>query len=282
MVEVRPLEFRRATFDFSRTYLMGVVNVTPDSFSDGGACSEDGAALARGLKLVADGADLVDVGGESTRPGAPPVSAREEAARVVPVVRALAHGATVSVDTYKASVAAAALDAGAELVNDISGGALDPEMLRVIARHGAYVILGHLRGTPADMATHARYDDVVREVVAELAQRIEAAAAAGVARERMLVDPGIGFAKNGDHNLALLANLDQLSVLGCPIVVGVSRKSFLGRLTGREVNEREVATAAADTAAVLHGAHVVRVHDVALQRDAVLVADAIRRAACTP
>jgi dihydropteroate synthase len=282
MVEVRPLEFRRATFDFSRTYLMGVVNVTPDSFSDGGAWAEGNAALARGLKLVADGADLVDVGGESTRPGAVPVSAREESARVVPVVRALAAGAIVSVDTYKATVAAAALDAGAELVNDISGGALDPDMLRVVARHGAYVILGHLRGTPADMSARARYDDVVREVVAELAQRIEAATAAGVARERVLVDPGLGFAKSAEHNVALLANLDAVAALGCPVVVGASRKSFLGKLTGREVNERELATAAADTAAVLHGAHVVRVHDVAAQRDAVLVADAIRRAACTP
>jgi dihydropteroate synthase len=282
MVEVRPLEFRRATFDFSRTYLMGVVNVTPDSFSDGGNWVEGNAALAHGLKLVADGADLVDVGGESTRPGAAPLSGREETARVVPVVRALAAAATVSVDTYKASVAAAALDAGAEVVNDISGGTLDPDLLRVVARHGAYVILGHLRGTPADMTSHARYDDVVREVVAELAQRIDAAVAAGVLLGRVLVDPGIGFAKTAEHNVALLANLDRFAVLGCPIVIGASRKSFLGRLTGREVHERELATAAADTAAVLGGAHMVRVHDVASQRDAIVVADAIRRAACTP
>jgi dihydropteroate synthase len=284
MVEVRPLEFRRATFDFSRTYLMGVVNVTPDSFSDGGAWAEGKAAVAHGLALVAGGADLVDVGGESTRPGAPAVSAGEEAARVVPVVRALAAAATtpVSVDTYKASVAAAALDAGAEVVNDISGGVLDPDLLRVVARHGAHVILGHLRGTPADMNAHARYDDVVREVVAELAERVAAAVSAGVPRERVLVDPGLGFAKNAEHNLQLLANLGRLTALGCPIVVGASRKSFLGKLTGREVGDRELATAAADTAAVLGGAHVVRVHDVAAQRDAVLVADAIRRAACTP
>jgi dihydropteroate synthase len=282
MVELRPLEFRRATFDWRRTYLMGVVNVTPDSFSDGGAFAQMDAAVARGHALVAEGADLVDVGGESTRPGAAPVSARDEAARVVPVVRALAATAIVSVDTYKAAVAAAALDAGAELVNDVSGGTLDPELLRVVARHGAHVILGHLRGSPADMNAHARYGDVVREVISELAERIDAAAAAGVSMTRVLIDPGLGFAKNAEHNLALLARLYEIAALGCPIVVGASRKSFLGRLTGRDVDAREFATAAADTAAVLHGANVLRVHDVAAQRDAVIVADAIRRAACTP
>jgi dihydropteroate synthase len=174
------------------------------------------------------------------------------------------------------------LDAGAEIVNDVSGGMLDPEILRVVARHDACVVLGHLRGTPADMNTHARYDDVVRDVIAELSERIATATAAGVPRARVLVDPGLGFAKTGEHNLTLLARLDALGALGCPVVVGASRKSFLGRLTGRELGARELATAAADTAAVLHGANVVRVHDVAAQRDAVVVADAIRRAACTP
>jgi dihydropteroate synthase len=285
MVELRPLEFRRATFDWERTYLMGVVNVTPDSFSDGGAFAGDPeAAVRHGLGLFADGADVVDVGGESTRPGSPAVAAAEEAARVVPVVRALAGRGlgVVSVDTCKSSVAAAALDAGAEIVNDVSGGALDPELLRVVAHHGAYLILGHLRGTPADMNAHASYGDVVREVIAELTQRIDAAAAAGVSMARLFIDPGLGFAKNAAHNIELLARLGELRALGCPIVVGASRKSFLGRLTGRDVGERELATAAADAAAVLHGANVVRVHDVAAQRDAVVVADAIRRASCTP
>lgn len=275
---VGTLTFRRATFDFARTIVMGVVNVTPDSFSDGGACADPAQAIAHGERLVADGADIVDVGGESTRPGAAPVPAREELGRVVPIVRALAGAVTVSVDTYKASVAAAALDAGAELVNDVSGGTLDPELFAVVARHGAHVIVGHLRGTPAEMNARARYNDVVTEVMRELDQRIDAAVAAGVARDRILVDPGLGFAKTGEHNLLLLARLDAFAALGCPIVVGASRKSFLGTLTGKDVRERELATAAAHTAAILGGAAMVRVHDVAVQRDAIVVADAIRRA----
>jgi dihydropteroate synthase len=275
--ELATLTFRRATFDWSRTIVMGVVNVTPDSFSDGGAFGDTAAAIAHGGALVADGADIVDVGGESTRPGAAPVPAKEEAARVLPVVRALAGAVTVSVDTYKAEVAAAALDAGAELVNDISGGTLDPELLRVVARHQAYLILGHLRGTPADMNAHARYGDVTREVMRELHDRVDAAVAAGVPRARILVDPGIGFAKSGAHNLELLARLGELGALGCAIVVGASRKSFLGALTGRAAGERELATAAANAAAILGGAQVVRVHDVGAQRDAVAVADAIRQ-----
>ena len=275
---VATLTFRRATFDLSRTIVMGVVNVTPDSFSDGGSFADTAGAIAHGGKLVADGADIVDVGGESTRPGAGAVPLKEEAARVLPVVRALAGAATVSVDTYKAAIAAAALDAGAEIVNDVSGGALDPELLRVVAGHRAYVILGHMRGTPAEMNAHARYDDVVRDVVRELGQRIDAAVAAGVDHGRILVDPGLGFAKTGAHNLALLGRLTELQALGCPIVVGASRKSFLGTLTGRGVEGRELGTAAADTAAILGGARVVRVHDVAAQRDAVAVADAIVRA----
>lgn len=271
------LAFRRATFDFDRTYVIGVVNVTPDSFSDGGEFLDNDAAVARGRQLVADGADIVDVGGESTRPGAAPVAARVEAARVVPVVRELAAEATVSVDTYKAEVAAAALDAGAEIVNDVSGGTLDRELFAVVARHRAAVIVGHMRGSPVDMQTHARYEDVTRDVTRELGRRVDAAVAAGVAKERILVDPGLGFAKTGEHNLTLLAQLDALSVLGCPIVVGVSRKSFLGKLTGKDAAHREQATAAANSIAILNGAAMVRVHDVAAQKDAIAVADAVRR-----
>ena len=273
------LAFRRATFDFGRTYVIGVVNVTADSFSDGGAFLDPAAAIAHGRALVAAGADVVDIGGESTRPGATPVAAGDEAARVVPVVRALAEVATVSVDTVKASVAAAALDAGAEIVNDVSGGTIDRELLAVVARHRAVVILGHIRGTPADMQLHARYEDVVRDVTRELGRRVEAAVDAGVEQARILVDPGLGFAKTAEHNLQLLARLDALSALGCPIVVGASRKSFLGKLTGQDVAHREQATAAANTVAILNGAAMVRVHDVAAQRDAVAVADAIKRAA---
>jgi len=271
--KLQPVEFRRLTLDWTRTYLMGVVNVTPDSFS--GGCSPE-EALQHGEGLRAAGADLVDVGGESTRPGARPVSTDEEWRRVAPVVRALAQSSTVSIDTYKAEVAARALDAGAEIVNDVSGGRLDPEILRVCARAGAALVVGHLRGTPTEMTAHASYEDVVREVRDELAERLMRAHAAGV--ERLFVDPGLGFAKSGEHNLRLLAHLDALTLLGCPIVVGASRKSFLGQLTGREVGARELATAAAHTAAILHGANLVRVHDVAAQRDAILVADAVKRA----
>jgi dihydropteroate synthase len=276
MVELQPLVFRREKFDWARTYVMGVVNVTPDSFSD--SWLGTGAAIERGIALKAAGADLIDVGGESTRPGAEEVPREIELGRVVPVVRALADVAIVSVDTYKAPVAAAALDAGAAIVNDVSGGTLDPEMLHVTAQHRAIVILGHMRGTPADMNSHAHYRDVVGEVRDELARRVDAAVAAGNARERILIDPGLGFAKTAEQTLTLLARLEALKSLGLPIVVGASRKSFLGRVTGRDVDAREWATAAADAAAILNGANIVRVHDVAAQRDAVLVADAIRRA----
>jgi dihydropteroate synthase len=275
---VGTLTFRRATFDLSRTIVMGVVNVTPDSFSDGGAYADTAQAIAHGGALVAEGADVVDVGGESTRPGAATVPVKEEAARVLPVVRALAGAVTVSVDTYKAAIASAALDAGAEIVNDVSGGLLDPELLAVVARHRAYVILGHMRGTPAGMQAHARYTDVVREARQELSERIDAALAAGVAGTRILVDPGLGFAKSGAHNLELLARLGEIRSLGFPVVVGASRKSFLGALTGRDVGDRETATAAANTAAILNGASMVRVHDVRTQKDAIAVADAIQRA----
>jgi dihydropteroate synthase len=277
MVELHPLEFRREKFDWGRTYLMGAVNATPDSFSDGSLWLDTPAAVNRAVALKAAGADVIDVGGESTRPGAVPVPAREELARVLPVIRALRDVAVVSVDTYKAEVAAAAIDAGAEIVNDVSGGTLDPALLEVTARCEAYLILGHLRGTPADMMQHARYKDVVHEVRDELARRVEVALEAGNALSHLLIDPGLGFAKTPEHSLTLLLRLRELHALGLPIVVGASRKSFLGRVTGRDVTEREMATAAANAVAIVNGAHMVRVHDVAVQRDAVLVADAIAR-----
>jgi dihydropteroate synthase len=257
--------------DWRRTYVMGVVNATPDSFSDGGRATDP-------LGLVAAGVDIVDVGGESTRPGAAPLGADEERARVLPIVRAARGQVTLSIDTYKAEVADAALAEGAEIVNDISGGTLDRELLRVAARRGAAVVLGHLRGTPSDMQSRATYDEVVREVREELAERVASAVEAGVPRARIFVDPGLGFAKTAEHNLALLARLGELRALGCPIVVGASRKSFLGKLTGRAVDDRELATAAADALAIAHGANVVRVHDVAAQLPAVKIADAIRSA----
>jgi dihydropteroate synthase len=263
--KLQPLKLGRLTLDWARTYILGVVNCTPDSFSDGNLQAKDMGA-----------ADIVDVGGESTRPGAAPVTADEEWRRIAEPLQHYRQTHTVSVDTYKAEVAARALAAGAEIVNDVSGGRLDPDLLTVCARADAVLIVGHMRGTAAEMSGLAAYDDVVREVREELTERLTRAREAGV--KKLLVDPGLGFAKTAEHNLALLLHLDALTVLGCPIVVGASRKSFLGKLTGREVGERELATAAANTAAILHGASVVRVHDPAAQRDAVLVADAILRA----
>jgi len=277
------LRFARLTLDPGHAHLMGVVNVTPDSFSDGGLHVDRVQAVARGRAQVAAGAAVVDVGAESTRPGATPVAAVEERARLLPVVRGLAEAlagerAVISVDTYKAEVADAALEAGAELVNDVSGGLLDPDLLRVCARRGAAVVLGHLRGTPETMRGLASYNDVVSEVREELRERVARAVEAGVPRARVLVDPGLGFAKTGAHNLALLARLEALVADGAPVVVGASRKAFLGELTGKPPAEREVATAAAHVAAILAGATLVRVHDVAAQRDAVVVAAAVRAA----
>jgi dihydropteroate synthase len=260
---------------------MGIVNATPDSFSDGGRFLEPDAAVAHALRLAADGADLVDVGGESTRPGAPPVPAEEEIRRVVPVVerlRARGFALPISVDTSKAEVARAALAAGADLVNDVRA-LEDPELARAVAEAGVPVVLMHMRGSPADMATRATYADVAAEVAEELAASLARAEAAGVSRGRVLLDPGIGFAKAAEHSVEVLARLDVLRALGRPLVVGPSRKSFIGKITGAAPAERLPGTLAAVTAAVLAGAEILRVHDVAEARQAALVAAAIRDAA---
>ena len=229
--------------------IMGVVNVTPDSFSDGGAFLDRDAAVAHGLRLAFEGADLLDIGGESTRPGADPVSEREELDRVIPVIegiRAENAGVRISIDTSKAAVAAAALDAGADYVNDVTALRGDPDMAALVAERDVDVCLMHMLGTPRTMQAEARYDDVVADVKAFLAERIEAAVAAGIARERIEIDPGIGFAKTIDHNLELLRRLRELTELGRPLVLGTSRKSFLGTITGRETAERMPATLATD------------------------------------
>ncbi len=259
---------------------MGVLNVTPDSFSDGGEWFDFDAAVAHGRGLIAEGAELLDVGGESTRPGAAPVSVQDELARVVPVVAALADaGALLSVDTAKAEVADAALDAGATLVNDVTALRGDPDMAALVAQRGCDCCLMHMLGEPRTMQDDPRYDDVVAEVAQFLARRADAAMTAGIARERILVDPGIGFGKTLDHNLALLRDLDAIAALGFPVVLGTSRKSFLGRLTGREdPHERAVATAATSVLGLERGASIFRVHDVAATRDALLVAAATLRA----
>jgi dihydropteroate synthase len=264
----------------SRCLVVGVVNVTPDSFSDGGRHATAAAAVQHGLSLVADGADLLDVGGESTRPGAHRVSAAVERDRIVPVVHALARaGVAVTVDTTRAAVAISALEAGAAGVNDVSGGLADPSMLHVVADYAVPVVLMHWRGPSHDMQTRTHYDDVVGEVVDHLAARAEAAVRAGVEARRVVLDPGLGFAKTAEHNWSLLRHLDRLLALGFPVLVGASRKAFLGSLlaegaTPRPVDRREDATTAVSALAAVAGAWGVRVHDVRASADAVRVAGA--------
>lgn len=270
-----------------RCAVMGVVNVTPDSFSDGGLWLDPAAAVAHGLALTARGADLVDVGGESTRPGAQRVTEEEELRRVIPVIRELAAaGVVVSVDTMRAGVADRAVAAGARLINDVSGGLADPAMAEVVARTGVPFVVMHWRGQSADMDSLAVYGDVVAEVAAELAGRMAALQEAGVKEEQLILDPGLGFAKTGEHNWALLGRLDALTALGRPVLVAASRKRFLGTLlanpeTGepRPARQRDDATAAVSVLSARAGAWAVRVHDVAGTADAVRVVAAWEQAA---
>lgn len=268
-----------------RIVVMGVLNVTPDSFSDGGRYAAVDQAVERGLAMRAAGADLVDVGGESTRPGAERVAADEESRRVLPVVEALtAAGVPVSIDTYRAAVAQAALDTGASVINDVSGGLGDPDMARVARDAGCPWILMHWRGHSRRMQDLAHYEDVVDDVVCELGERVADAVHAGVAAEQLVIDPGLGFAKTAEHNWALLARFGRLVELGVPVLVGASRKSFLGAVLAnpegvpRPVDDREDATVALTTHAALNGAWGVRVHEVRPNVDAALVAGAIVRA----
>ncbi|KAB7847793.1 dihydropteroate synthase [Streptomyces mobaraensis NBRC 13819 = DSM 40847] len=268
---------------WDRCAVMGVVNVTPDSFSDGGRWFDTAEAVKRGLDLVAGGADLVDVGGESTRPGALRVDEAEERRRVVPVVRELAgEGVVVSVDTMRASVAEAALEAGAGLVNDVSGGLADPAMVPMAAQARVPFVVMHWRGFSEDMNSRAVYGDVVGEVVDELRRRVDAVVAAGIEPERLVIDPGLGFAKNAGHDLALVARLDRLRAeLGLPLLVAASRKRFLGRVlagpdgTPPPARERDAATAAVSVLAAREGAWAVRVHEVGASADAVRVVSAV-------
>lgn len=268
-----------------RLVVMGVLNVTPDSFSDGGRYADLDAAVAHAHQMVAAGADLIDVGGESTRPGAQRVPADEEARRILPVIERLAtDGIAVSVDTYRAAVAELAIASGAGIVNDVSGGLGDPDMARVVRDAGCPWILMHWRGHSDRMADLANYDDVVSDVRDELTARVEAAIASGVSADQLAIDPGLGFAKTAAHNWALLAHLDVFTGLGLPVLLGASRKSFLGRLladdegTPRPVSGREDATATLTAFAALHGAWGVRVHEVGPSVDAAKVIAAIRRA----
>jgi len=277
----------RTIFPPDRVTIVGVLNVTPDSFSDGGrflraaGAPDLGALLAAAEAMLAEGAHVLDVGGESTRPGAREVPAAEEIARVVPALEELAKrsGALLSVDTRKAEVAEAALDAGASLVNDVSGLRRDPALAEVVARRGAGLILGHLRGEPATMQREVRFADVVGEVADELRASADRARAAGVPDERLAVDPGIGFGKRLPESLALLANVGRLRArVGLPVLVGPSRKSFLGELTGDPAEQRDVASHAACAVAIFAGADAVRVHDVGGARRAVAIGAALRAA----
>ncbi|MDF9813915.1 dihydropteroate synthase [Streptomyces sp. SPB162] len=274
--------------EWDRCAVMGVVNVTPDSFSDGGQWFDPELAVKHGLDLVASGADIVDVGGESTRPGAARVSAAEELRRVIPVVRELAAaGVLVSVDTMRAAVAEQAVAAGARLVNDVSGGGADPEMIPVVAEARVPFVVMHWRGQSIDMNNRAVYGDVVAEVVAELREGCERAVAGGIDPARIIVDPGLGFAKNAEHDLALMAHLGRLRELGRPLLVAASRKRFLGRVLAGTAGdppparERDAATAAVSAIAAREGAWAVRVHEVHASADAVRVSRAIEGAAWT-
>ncbi len=256
--------------------LMGIVNVTPDSFSDGGLYLDADRAVEHARELVADGADLLDVGGESTRPGAPAVAVAEELARIEPVLDGL-HGveASISIDTSKAAVAESALDAGAEIVNDVTALRFDPELAALCGERDCGMVLMHMKGTPRTMQEAPSYDDVVDEVREFLSERLEFAVGEGVAEERIWIDPGIGFGKTLDHNLELIHRLGELRELGRPIVIGTSRKSFIGAVTGRGVEHRLGGTIASNVLALRGGAEVLRVHDVAEAAQATRVAEAI-------
>ncbi|MCU4159542.1 dihydropteroate synthase [Acidiphilium sp. AL] len=264
---------RWAGFDLSRPLVMGILNVTPDSFSDGGRFAVAEAAIAAGRAMREAGADIVDIGGESTRPGAEAVTSEEESARVVPVIRALAEdGIAISIDTRNAATMAAALDAGARIVNDISGLRHDPRAASLVAARGCPVVLMHMRGTPATMGCHAHYADLVREVIDELAQRRDAALQAGIAPEAIALDPGFGFAKQGKQNVVLFRSLGRFQALGHPLLVGVSRKRFIGALAGEaDPARRDAGSIAAALFAANRGAAILRVHDVAGTAQALLM-----------
>lgn len=249
-----------------RVLVMGIINVTPDSFSDGGLISDKAILLDQVAQMIENGADIIDIGGESTRPFAPEVSVREELDRVIPAICAVRRRfqIPISVDTVKAEVARQAIDAGADIINDISGLSHDPAMISVAVSHDVPVIIMHMQGTPRDMQVNPRYDDVVGEITAALASRIAWAAGKGLAREKIIIDPGIGFGKTAAHNLTILRNLRKFTSLGCPLLVGHSRKSFIGSILSlADPHERDEATAVLSALCVWNGASIIRVHDVA-------------------
>lgn len=273
------LRCRKKTFHLGkRTLLMGVLNVTPDSFSDGGLFLDPSRAIEHGLKMAEEGADLIDVGGESTRPGSKPLDADEELRRVIPVIESLSKRLEIpiSIDTYKSKVAQAAIDAGAEMINDISGLHFDPDLAKVASKEDVPLILMHIRGTPETMQRDVHYESLFSEILRYLREGIERAESSGVDPEKIIIDPGIGFGKTLEHNLLLIKNLSEFRILGKPILLGTSRKSFIGKILNAEPQDRLEGTLASTVVGILHGAHIVRCHDVAQAKKAIAVADAIR------
>ncbi len=275
------LSWNSFSLDFSRkTYIMGILNVTPDSFSDGGCHFDKSSAVDRCLRLVDEGADIIDIGGESTRPGSDPVSLDEELRRTLPVIESVASKIKVpiSIDTYKANVAQKALDAGASIVNDISGLMYDPEMSAVIARYGVPVVIMHIKGSPKDMQKNPVYYALIPELLEYFRSRIAFAVKAGIQEDKIIIDPGIGFGKTFDHNLEILHNLDKFTTLGRPVLVGPSRKAFIGKILGdAPATDRIEGTSAAVAISIMQGASILRVHDVKEMAKVARVADAIKR-----
>jgi dihydropteroate synthase len=264
--------------------LMGVLNITPDSFSDGNTFLNPSAAISRGLQMIEDGADILDLGGESTRPGAHPVGIEEELHRVLPVLRGIRQlsAIPISIDTTKAEVAKICLEAGANIINDVSGlERSGREMADVISSHDAGLVLMHARGNPSNMQSMTHYQNVVEDVLAELSESRNRAREWGIMDEQIVIDPGLGFAKDTEQNIHLLHSLDRFHVLGLPILLGPSRKSFIGKVTGREARDRDFGTAAVVTFAVLKGIHILRVHEIKPMRDVIAMADALKQAQCS-
>jgi dihydropteroate synthase len=274
------LAWRNFSLDFSKkTFIMGIINVTPDSFSDGGLYFDASSAVKRALQMVGDGADIIDIGGESTRPGSEPLPVEEELKRTIPVIETLARDIPVpiSIDTYKAAVAKRALDAGAAMVNDISGLRSDPEMPLVVSQYKVPVVVMHIRGKPKDMQLNPVYASLIPEILAYLKESIAIAAEAGISQDKIIIDPGIGFGKTFEHNLEILHNLSMLSALKKPVLVGPSRKAFIGKILGDAPPEKRLeGTAAAVAIAIFNGANIIRVHDVKEMVKVAKVADAVK------
>ncbi len=265
-----------------KTLLMGVLNITPDSFSDGGLYFDKDMAIRQAERLIEEGADIIDIGGESTRPGAQEVSTQEEINRVIPVLEAIKSrfkDVVISVDTYKSEVAQVALSAGADIINDISGLNFDERLAEVVAKYKAGLILMHTRGKPQDMQKNLVYEDFMEDVLSSLKGSIDKALKAGISRERLVIDPGIGFGKSLEHNLFILRRLEEFKVFGLPILVGTSRKSFIGTILGKDPKDRDLGTMATLAIAISKGADIVRVHNVSLAKDIALVSDAIKNSA---